>query len=238
MANLPHDGAPTGCCQIPTSTEEGSVLSTQTEHNKTPVDEKSGIGNHDGVVSELTTFWTIKPGHEADMRAAVARFEARIRSIGPEGTTKTGIRDVRIALFDNGTRALFATHFETDWDPYIDDIVLIVGMPTFLDWVQHTVEGAGMVAWAERNGLDKLDLDDPSLEDVVKRASGEFKKLIHEDAQVPCSVYVNVLSEWTVPEIGKAARVNQAFQQVLDDPAAAAVLEQPALKPLLDQASD
>ena len=151
---------------------------------------------------------------------------------------RTGIRDARIVLFDNGTRMLFATHFETDWDPYIDDIVLIVGMPAFLDWVQHTVEGAGMVDWAERNGLDKLDLEDPSLEDVVKRASGEFKTLIHEDAQVPCSVYVNVLSEWTVPEIGKAARVNQAFQQVLDDPAAEAVLQEPALKPLLDQASD
>ena len=65
----------------------------------------------------------------------------------------------------------------------------------------------------------------------------EFKALIQEDAQVGCSVYVNVLSEWTVPEIVKAARVNQAFQQVLDDPAAAAALEQPVLKPLLDQAA-
>ena len=51
-------------------------------------------------------------------------------------------------------------------------------------------------------------------------------------------MYVNVLSEWTVPEIVKAARVNQAFQQVLDDPAAAEALQQPTLKPLLDQAAD
>ena len=120
-------------------------MTAQAEDFTNKFDKKSGMGGQDGVVSELTTFWTIKPGHEADMRAAVARFEARIRSIGPEGTTKTGIRDVRIAIFDNGTRALFATHFETDWDPYIDDIVLIVGMPAFLDWVQHTVEGARIV---------------------------------------------------------------------------------------------
>jgi hypothetical protein len=210
----------------------------QPEGNTTQFDRKSGKGGQDGVVSELTTFWTIKPGHEADMRAAVARFEARIRSIGPEGTTKTGIRDVRIAIFDNGTRALFATHFETDWDPYIDDIILIVGLPAFLDWVQYTVEGTRIMDWAEKTGIAKRDPNDPSLEDLIKRGGGEFKALIQEDAQVGCSVYVNVLSEWTVPEIAKAARVNQAFQQVLDDPAAAAALQQPALKPLLDQAAD
>jgi len=42
----------------------------------------------------------------------------------------------------------------------------------------------------------------------------------------------------TVKEIRKAQRVNAAFQQVLDDPAAAEVLQHPALKPLLDQAAD
>ena len=40
-----------------------------------------------------------------------------------------------------------------------------------------------------------------------------------------------------MPQVAKAARVDQAFQQVLDDPAAAAALQQPALKPLLEQAA-
>lgn len=212
-------------------------MTAQAEDFTNKFDEKSGKGGKDGVVSELTTFWTVKPGHEADMRAAVARFAARVRSIGPEQTMKTGIRDVRIALFDNGTRALFATHFETDWDPYIDDIVLIVGLPAFLDWVQHTVEGAGIADWAEKSGIATLDVNDPSLEELIKRTGGEFKVLIQE-SQVQCSVYINVLSQYTVREIARAARVNQAFQQVLDDPAAAAALEQPALKPLLEQAAD
>ena len=212
-------------------------MTAQAEDFTNKFDKKSGKGGQDGVVSELTTFWTVKPGHEADMRAAVARFEARVRSIGPEQTMRTGIRDVRIALFDNGTRALFATHFETDWDPYIDDIVLVVGLPAFLDWVQHTVEGVGIVDWAEKSGIAKLDVNDPSLEELIKRAGGEFKALIQE-AQVQCSVYINVLSQYTVPEILKAARVNQAFQQVLDTPGAAEALQQPALKPLLEQAAD
>ena len=42
----------------------------------------------------------------------------------------------------------------------------------------------------------------------------------------------------TVKEIRKALRVNEAFQQVLDDPAAAEALQHPALKPLLDEAAD
>ena len=42
----------------------------------------------------------------------------------------------------------------------------------------------------------------------------------------------------TVKEIRKAQRVNEAFQQVLDDPEAAEALQHPALKPLLDEAAD
>jgi hypothetical protein len=42
----------------------------------------------------------------------------------------------------------------------------------------------------------------------------------------------------TVKEIRKAGRVNKAFQQVLDDPEAEVALQQPALKPLLDEAAD
>lgn len=201
-------------------------------------DVKSGIGRSDGVVSELTTFWTVKPGHEEDLRAGIASFEDRIRSIGPVETMKTGIRDVRIVVFDNGTRAMFATHFETDWDPYIDDIFLVVGLKAFLGWVRHTVEGDELVEWADSSGITSLDVDDPALDKLVKQGGSQFKKLVQEKAQAPSSVYVNVLSEYTVPEIHKAVRVNQAFQQVLDDPAAVEALQQPALKPILDQAAD
>ena len=42
----------------------------------------------------------------------------------------------------------------------------------------------------------------------------------------------------TVKEIRKAARVNRAFQQVLDDPAASEALLHPTLKPLLDEAAN
>jgi hypothetical protein len=41
-----------------------------------------------------------------------------------------------------------------------------------------------------------------------------------------------------VKEIRKALRVNAAFQEVLDNPAAGDALQQPALQPLLDEAAD
>ena len=71
----------------------------------------------------------------------------------------------------------------------------------------------------------------------MKRAGGEFKAIL-QDAQVPAETYDNFLGQYTMPQVTKADRVDQAFQQVLDDPAAAQALQAaPALKPLLDQAA-
>ena len=56
--------------------------------------------------------------------------------------------------------------------------------------------------------------------------------------QEPAAGYYHALGEHTMPQIRKADRVEQAFQRVLDDPAAEQALGQPALKPLLDEAAD
>jgi hypothetical protein len=198
---------------------------------------KSGKGNASGVVSELSTFWTVKPGHEQELRAAIHRFIDHVRSLPPETNTRTGLRDVRFVIFDNGKRMLFATAFETDWDTYIDDVVLTIGMPYFISWLQPLEEGDRAVAWAEKNGVTKFEPGDPKLDEIMKRAGGEFKAII-QDQQVPAETYDNFLGSYTMPQVTKADRVNRAFQQVLDDPAAAAVLQQqPALKPLLEQAA-
>jgi TusA-related sulfurtransferase len=42
----------------------------------------------------------------------------------------------------------------------------------------------------------------------------------------------------TVKEVLKALAVNEAFQRVLDDPAAEEALQHPALAPLLEKAAD
>ena len=42
----------------------------------------------------------------------------------------------------------------------------------------------------------------------------------------------------TLGEVKKAQRVRAAFEQVLDDPRAAEALQNPVLKPLLEEAAD
>ena len=212
-------------------------MATQVATTNDQITKQAGKGQSSGVVSELSLFWHVKPGHEQELRAALDRFVDRVGSLPPEVAIPTGLRDVRLTVFDNGTRFLFGSSFETDWDNYIDDVLLTVGMPYFLDWVQHLVEGGKLMAWAEENGVTNIDPADPRNAEVVKRSGGQFKALLQEQ-QVPAERYVNAIGQFTMPEIFKAAGVNQAFQQVLDDPAGAAALQaSPALKPLLDQAA-
>ena len=129
---------------------------------------------------------------------------------------------------------MFASGFETEWDPYVDDAILIVGIEHFLDWMEHTVEAEELVASVKSLNLDK---NDPDLDEKVKPAGAKLKAVI-QSIQTPATAYFNALSDLTVPQIKKAQRLQQAFQQVLDDPAAQDALKHPALKPLLEQAAD
>jgi hypothetical protein len=149
---------------------------------------------------------------------------------------KTGLRDARLVNFDNGRRLMFASGFETDFDPYVDDAIEVVGIQHFLGWLQHTEEAEELVATVK--SLAKgLDENDPAFAERVKPAGATLKAVIQR-IQSPATTYFNALSDLTMPEIKKAQRLQQAFQQVLDDPAAQEALQHPALKPLLEQAAD
>jgi hypothetical protein len=198
------------------------------------VTKKSGKGNNHGFVSEVSAYMTVKPGHEEEARAACRRFGEMLRNSDPKAVQKTGLRDARLVVFDDGRRLMFASGFETEWDPYVDDAILIVGIEHFLDWMQHTVEAEELVASVKSLNLDK---NDPALEEKVKPAGAQLKAVI-QSIQTPATTYFNALSDLTVPQIRKAQRLEQAFQQVLDDPAAQEALKHPALKPLLEQAAD
>ena len=82
-----------------------------------------------------------------------------------------------------------------------------------------------------------LDKNDPAFAEKVKPAGAKLKAIIQK-VQTPATTYFNALSDLTIPQIRKAQRLQQAFQQVLDDPAAEKALQHPALKPLLEQAAD
>ena len=200
------------------------------------ITKKSGKGNNHGVVSEVSAYMTVKPGHEEEARAASRRFGEMLKKSDWKDIAKTGLRDARLVNFDNGRRLMFASGFETDWDPYVDDAILVVGIQHFLDWMQHTVEAEELVA-SVKSLVKDLDKNDPAFAEKVKPAGAQLKAVIQK-IQTPATTYFNALSDLTVPQIKKAQSLEQAFQQVLDDPAAQEALQHPALKPLLEQAAD
>jgi hypothetical protein len=202
----------------------------------TQITVKSGKGIRDGVVSELTVFFGVQPGHEEQLRAACQRFTDGLHAAGPESHLQTGLRDWKHVIFDNGQRLMLITSFDTDWDPYVDDAVSNIGVERWIDWMQHTVEAEQLAAALRGTGTPGKR-SSAELEQAVTAGSAQLKQIL-QAAQVPATTYFNALADLTMSEIRKAQRVEQAFQQVLDDPAAATALQQPALEPLLEQAAD
>jgi hypothetical protein len=201
------------------------------------VTKKSGKGGSHGVVTELSAYFTVKPGHEKELRAAALRFGGMLLKSDPKDVQRTGLRDARFVIFNDGRQLLFGSSFETDWDPYIDDAIDVVGAEHFVDWMQHTVESEKVVAYIESLGLKKFDKNDPAYDETLKRTSAVVKEVI-QSVQSPAVAYFNALSSLTIPQIKKAQHVDEAFQRVLDNPAAQEALKHPAMKPLLEQAAD
>jgi len=205
-----------------------------------PSSKKSGQGIRHGVVSELSTFYEIKPGHEAALREACARLANTLRNAPLDLNIKTGLRDQRHVIFDGGKRLLWVTTFETDWDPYVEDAVISIGIENFVDWIQHLKEWDRFEAWLrDAGGVETLNrgMKDGSSQKAVRASTRGLKEFL-QSCQYPAAGYFNATSYVTHPEIQKALKTYHAFQQVLDNPEAAQALTHPALKPLLQEAAD
>ena len=161
-----------------------------------------------------------------------------------EITSKTGLRDVRHVIFDGGKRMVWLTTFETDWDPYIEDAFVVIGIDNFTDWMQHTtadgrcMRGSVRPAGTRHSAAGEALSTDPDREKAVRMRPRRAQEDLVVTVQIPATGYYNAVSYLTHAEIRKAQRVYEAFQQVLDDPDAAEALQHPALKPLLEQAAD
>jgi hypothetical protein len=154
----------------------------------------------------------VLPGHGDAIRDAIRALQQTPGyRPGDYDLPISSIHEARFVLFDDGTRLLFATSFDGSWDAYMEDFAMSP-LSGFDAIFRHTEGYAG-------------------LPDVA--AVKEFVL----SAQVSADGYARNYPG-SVKEIRKAVRVNSAFQQVLDDPAAAEALQHPALKPLLAEAAD
>ena len=94
------------------------------------------IGARQGKVSELTAILPLRPGGAKRMRA----FLALHGNLGNRNVDLVGtVHDMRWVFLDNDTKVLFASTYDGDWDPYIDDFGTKI--PDILDLQFGEVEG-------------------------------------------------------------------------------------------------
>jgi hypothetical protein len=167
-----------------------------------------------GPTSEFSLFFRIKPGEAESMRSALRDLQNTPGyRPGDYGMAIATIHEARFVLFDDDTRLAFITSFDGPWDPYMEDFFTSGPTLALFNLIFQHVEGY--------EGLPDL---------------AAVKAFILSAQQTAAAYQRNYGG--TVREIRKALRVNAAFQQVLDHPDAAAAMQHPALKPLLDEAAD
>ena len=199
------------------------------------VSKKSGKGLSDGVISELAAYFDVLPGHNEELRAAVRRFTEAVRDLDPEMGIRTGLRDTRHVIFDDGRRLLWCTTFENDWDAYIDACLLFIGIEPFLDWMRHTLQGRAL-AWVRPSlAVQNGGPSGPEVEEIAR--TGTRLKAILQSVQTQAAAYFNPLGPLTLSQIVTAQRLHRTFRQVLGNPAAEEALRHPALRPLLRHAA-
>ena len=92
-------------------------------------------GIRQGKVSELTLITPFKPGGADRLRGILKLTHGTFKATDRVGT----VHDMRFVFLDNDTKLLFATAFDGDWDPYIDDFVAKI--PDELDLLFAGQEG-------------------------------------------------------------------------------------------------
>lgn len=167
-----------------------------------------------GSTSEFSLFFRVKPGEGENLRRALRDLQDTPGyRPGDYGMAVATIHEARFVLFDDDRQLAFITSFDGPWDAYMEDFFTSGPTLALFDVIFRHTEGYG--------GLPDLD------------ALRAFILGAEETAAAYQRNYPG-----TVKEIRKALRVNEAFQKVLDDPAAGEALQHPALKPLLDEAAD
>jgi hypothetical protein len=167
-----------------------------------------------GPTSEFSLFFRVKPGEAPSLREALlALQDTPGYRPGDYGMAIQTIHEARFVLFEDDTRLAFITSFDGPWDAYMEDFFTSGPTLALFDVIFRHVEGY--------DGL-------PDVAAVRAFVLG---------AEEPATAYARNYGG-TVKEIRKAQRVNTAFQQVLDHPQAAEILEHPAMQPLLNEAAD
>src|SRR5215831_19544199 len=142
-------------------------------------------GSRQGKVSELTMIAPFAPGGAARLRALL-----QLRNGNFDDTDRVGtVHDMRFVFLDNDTKLLFATAYDGDFDPYIEDFVAKI--PNEMDVLFSAWEG-----WP--------GIHSPKVKDWIAKN------------QITAEGWYVAHPDLTVRDIHRVKRVGKAAEEFLD----------------------
>jgi hypothetical protein len=164
-----------------------SVQSGKPAKESVPMGSAGRVGARQGKVSELTTIFPIKPAAAKRMRAFLELLHP---SLGNQSVDRVGtVHDMRWVFLDNDTKILFASTYDGDWDPYIDDFGTKI--PDILDLQFGEIEG-----WP--------GIRSPKIKDFLVKH------------QIPAFFWYVANPDLTVVETRRLEKVGKALDEFLD----------------------
>ena len=143
------------------------------------------IGIRLGKVSELTVIAPFAPGGAQRLRAVLRLLNGNFSA----GTKVGTLHDMRFVFLDNDTKFLFASAYDGEWDPYIEDFATKI--PDEMDIIFSAFEG-----WP--------GIRSPKVKDWIV------------EHQIPADGWFVAHPDLTVAETARVKRVGKAVEEFLD----------------------
>jgi hypothetical protein len=162
-----------------------ALMSLASEAQASQSESAGRIGIRLGTVSELTVIAPFAPGGAQRLRAVLRLLNGNFSAGGKVGT----LHNMRFVFLDNDTKFLFATTYDGQWDPYIEDFATKI--PDEMDVIFSAFEG-----WP--------GIRSPKVKDWIV------------EHQIPAEGWYVAHPDLTVAETGRLKRVGKALDEFLD----------------------
>jgi hypothetical protein len=160
-------------------------LAARAAQPRSRMESAGRTGWRQGKVSELTVIAPFAPGGAARLRALL-----QLRNGNFDDTDRVGtVHNMRFVFLDNDTKFLFATAYDGDWDPYIEDFVAKI--PNEMDVLFSAFEG-----WP--------GIHSPKVKDWIA------------EHQIPAEGWYVAHPDLTVRDVQRVKHVGKAAEEFLD----------------------
>jgi hypothetical protein len=163
-----------------------ALMSQASEAQASEMASAGRIGIRQGTVSELTVIAPFAPGGARRLRAVLQLLNGNFSG----GKKVPTLHNMRFVFLDNDTKFLFASAYDGQWDPYIDDFATKI--PDEMDIIFSAFEG-----WP---GIHSPDVKDW----IVKH-------------QIPAEGWYVAHPDLTVRDARRLKHVGKALDEFLDN---------------------